>query len=151
MYDGSRVYVSYAIPACFNRAPRDPDTDQIKSYDKISSPSTRYVFVETAETRNWTQSHHFVIAAPEYTNLAQWGWWGPMAINHGNSSVLGYCDGHSEVRKWRDQYTIDRVHKLTTSGNPLYGKDYPPEDQQSDIEYMAAGWAFRDPILKEKK
>ena len=70
--------------------------------------------VESAETRNWNSSHHFVLGAPEYTGNTQWGWLGPMAVNHGNSSVLGFCDGHSEVRRWRDRFNIERVDKLIT-------------------------------------
>ncbi len=143
MYDQTRVFVSYGMPRCLYGIPGNPNARQISNYNKISAPSTRYVFVESAETRNWNSSHHFVMAAPEYTNLSQWGWWGPMAINHGTGSVLGFCDGHAEVRKWRDRFTIERVDKLTTQGATSYGQEYPPPDQTLDIDYMAAGWAYR--------
>ncbi|MDI6449843.1 type II secretion system protein [Anaerobaca lacustris] len=146
MYDGTRVFVTYSIPQClyYVTDPGDPRYNhQIRRFDEISSPSTRYVFVESAETRNWNSSHHFVLGAPEYTQLSRWGWWGPMAVNHGDSSVLGFCDGHSEVRKWRDRFTIERVDKLLTQGVTQYGIEYPPEGQTSDIDYMAAGWAYR--------
>jgi len=146
IYDGTRVFVSYAIPACLYQAARRSGTRyniQIKTFAEITSPSTRYVFVETAETRNWNQNQRFIIGAPEYTNLSEWGWWGPMAVNHGDSSVLGFCDGHSEVRKWRDRFTIERVDKLITQGVTLYGIEYPPQDQTLDIDYMASGWAYR--------
>jgi prepilin-type N-terminal cleavage/methylation domain-containing protein len=146
MYDGTRVFVTYSIPQCLYYVTDPGDSrynHQIRRFDEISSPSTRYVFVESAETRNWNSSHHFVVGAPEYTQLSRWGWWGPMAVNHGDSSVLGFCDGHSEVRKWRDRFTIERVDKLLTQGVALYGIEYPPEGQTSDIDYMAAGWAYR--------
>lgn len=143
VYDQTRVFVSYSIPMCLNGYPMENASQQIKTYGQIKSASKRYVFVETAETRNWNQGHHFVLAAPEYTNQPKWGWWGPMAISHGNSSVLGFCDGHSESRKWRDRYTLDRVDKLIKSGATVYGQEYPPADQTLDIEYMANGWAFR--------
>jgi prepilin-type processing-associated H-X9-DG protein len=125
----------------------DPTEDdynkQIKNYSQITRPATRYVFVEAAELRNYNASHHFVMASPEETNLTVWGWWGPMAVNHGNASVLGFCDGHAETRKWRDPYTIERVDKLLREGVAAYGKEYPPEGQTQDIDYMAAGWAYR--------
>jgi len=146
MYDGTRVFVTYSIPQCLYYVTSPSDSrynHQIRRFDEISSPSTRYVFVESAETRNWNSSHHFVLGAPEYTQLSRWGWWGPMAVNHGDSSVLGFCDGHSEVRKWRDRFTIERVDKLLTQGVTQYGIEYPPEGQTSDIDYMAAGWAYR--------
>jgi prepilin-type N-terminal cleavage/methylation domain-containing protein len=148
LYDQTRVFVTYSVPMCLYGYPNDTSANyskQIRRYGEISSPSTRYVFVEAAETRNWNSSHHFVMGAPEYTNLATWGWWGPIAVNHGNSSVLGFCDGHSEVRKWRDRFTIERVDKLIQTGASTYGIEYPPTDQTLDIDYMATGWAYRSP------
>ena len=147
MYDGTGVFVTYSIPRCLygvlNRSNALYNL-QIKRFDEITSPSTRYVFVEAAETRNWNSSHHFVIGAPEYTGIpGEWGWWGPMAINHGDSSVLGFCDGHSEVRKWRDPFTRERVDKLIEQGVTLYGIEYPPDNQKLDITYMASGWPYR--------
>jgi len=149
IYDKTGVFVTYSIPRClYGVLDRNHQlyNSQIKIFNEITSPSTRYVFVESAETRNWNSSHHFVLGAPEYTGnpaWSRWGWWGPMAINHGDSSVLGFCDGHSEVRKWRDRFTIERVDKLIREGVTLYGIEYPPADQTLDIDYMAAGWAYR--------
>ncbi len=146
LYDRTKVFVSYGVPMCLygNLNPNDPEyKSQIRLFSEIKRPATRYVFVESAETRNWNSSHHFVLGAPEYTGDTRWGWWGPMAVNHGDSSVLGFCDGHSEVRKWRDRFTIERVDKLITQGVSLYGIEYPPDDQTADIDYMAAGWAYR--------
>ena len=147
LYDRTGVFVSYGVPMClygYLSPGSSGYNTQIKTFGDITSPSTRYVFVESAETRNWNSSHHFVLGAPEYTgNTQQWGWWGPMAVNHGDSSVLGFCDGHSEVRKWRDQFTIERVDKLIAQGGGSYGIEYPPDGQTQDINYMAKGWAYR--------
>jgi prepilin-type N-terminal cleavage/methylation domain-containing protein len=146
LYDHTGVFVTYSIPMCLYSVTNPASTSyklQIRRYGEIANPSRRYVFVEAAETRNWNASHHFVIGAPEYTNLTTWGWWGPIAINHGDSSVLGFCDGHSELRKWRDRFTIERVDKLLLQGVATYGIEYPPEDQTQDIQYMADGWAYR--------
>jgi len=146
LYDKTTVFVSYGVPMCLYGVPKSGSAGyntQIRTFDEIKTPSKRYVFVESSEQRNWNSSHHFVLGAPEYTGKTTWGWWGPMAINHGDSSVLGYCDGHSEIRKWRDRYTIDRVDKLLAEGVTLYGIDYPPPNQTADISYMAEGWAYR--------
>jgi prepilin-type N-terminal cleavage/methylation domain-containing protein len=146
LYDGTTVFVSYGMPYCLYRTTNKGSADynlQIRRFDEISRPSTRYNFVESAETRNWNSSHHFVLGTPEQTNLDEWGWWGPMAVNHGDSSVLGFCDGHSEVRKWRDRFTIERVYKLIDEGATTYGIEYPPAGQTQDIDYMAKGWAYR--------
>jgi prepilin-type N-terminal cleavage/methylation domain-containing protein len=146
IYDKTRVYVTYSVPMCLNGYANSTNANysrQIRNYGEIKAPSTRYVFVEAAETRNWNSGHHFVMGAPEYTGGGAWGWWGPIAVNHGDSSCLGFCDGHSEIRKWRDRFTIERVDKLIKTGSTLYNIEYPPADQTEDIEYMAAGWAYR--------
>jgi prepilin-type N-terminal cleavage/methylation domain-containing protein len=146
LYDRTGVFVSYSVPRCLYgilNPTHDLWNKQIRIFAQISNPSRRYVFVEAAETRNWNSSHHFVMWAPEYSNLTTWGWWGPIAINHGDSSVLGFCDGHSEVRRWRDRSTIERVDKLLLQNVALYGVEYPPADETQDIQYMADGWAFR--------
>jgi len=146
LYDLTRIFVSYSIPNCLYGYPNDQHDRyalQIRRFSEITSPSTRYIFVEAGETRNWNSSHHFVIGSPEWTNLDTWAWWGPIAINHGKASILGFADGHSEVRRWRDPFTIDRVDKLIRTGETNYGIEYPPSDQTQDIDYMAAGWAYR--------
>jgi hypothetical protein len=142
IYDRTGIFVTYAIARCLNGWALDTEI-QIWKFDEIIRPSERYVFVETAEARNWNMGASFVMGAPEYTGETKWGWWGPMAVNHGDSSVLGFCDGHSEIRKWRDRFTIERVNKLHEAGVTLYGIEYPPPDQVSDIQYMADGWAYR--------
>lgn len=145
IYDRTGVFVSYGVPMCLYGVLNPSGAlyrQQIRTFSEIRSPSTRYVFVESAETRNWNSSHHFAFGSPEYTGTSRWGWWGPMAVNHGDSSILGFCDGHSEVRKWRDRFTIDRVDKLIRQGVATYGIEYPPDDQTQDINYMASGWAY---------
>ncbi len=154
LYDQTKVFVTYSVPMCLYGYPNDTSanyTMQIRRFGEITLPSTRYVFVESGETRNWNASHHFVIGAPEYTNLSTWGWWGVIAINHGNSSVLGFCDGHSEVHKWRDKFTIERMDKLIKQGGGNYGTEYPPADQTQDIEYIAKGWAYRFKGAKQRQ
>jgi len=146
IHDKTLVFVTYSIPTCLygetNPAAADYNI-QIRKHDAISFPETRYAFVESAETRNYNMNHHFIIGAPEYTGNPEWGWWGPMAVNHGDSSTLGFCDGHAERRVWQDPYTKERVDKLIDQGVTSYGIDYPPVNQKSDINYMAQGWSYR--------
>ena len=102
----------------------------------------RYAFVEVAEERNWNVAGHFLMGGAAWSGKGPWGWWSPLAINHGDSSVLGYCDSHSEVRKWRNAYTRERVTKLSRLGVPMYGVEYPPANQTEDINFMARGWPY---------
>ena len=141
-YDGTRVFVSYALADCLNG--REASfKHQITRLHQITSASRRYNFVETAETRNYNSAGHFVIGAPEYTGLTTWKWWSPMAVHHNKASIMGFCDGHAEKHKWRDQFTLDRVQKLIEQNVDLYGQEDAPADQQQDLQYMADGWAYR--------
>jgi prepilin-type N-terminal cleavage/methylation domain-containing protein len=144
-YDGTPHFASYGIAAClygYEKGEARYDR-QILNYNQIVSPALRYNFVEVADMRNWNMQGRFIFGAPEYTGQSQWMWWKPMAVNHGDSGVLGFCDGHAEVHKWRDQFTIDRVMRLIRDNVDDYGTAAPPPDQQSDINYMARGWAYR--------
>jgi prepilin-type N-terminal cleavage/methylation domain-containing protein/prepilin-type processing-associated H-X9-DG protein len=152
MYDQTGIFVSYSIP---ERLYGWADSDhaqynrQIKKHNTISFPEERYVFVETSEPRNWNWDHHFVIGEPWNTGnpwFGEWKWWGPMAVHHGDSSTLGFCDGHAERRVWLDEYTIDRVDKLGP-GVTSYGINDPecPPEQTADLAYMAKGWPYREP------
>lgn len=144
-YDFTEKFVTFSIPISLNGWDSQSDCYnlQIKKFSEITSPSTRYNFVETAEERNWTMSGHFVIGSPEYTGMNTWGWWNPMAVNHGDSSILGFCDGHTEAHKWQDSFTKERVDKLSRLGLDYYDVEYPPEGQTEDIAFMAKGWPFR--------
>lgn len=146
-YDGTPVFLSYSVPTCLYAATDSTSTrykQQIVKYAEITSPSQRYNFVEVAQTRNWNMSGWFSFGAPEWTGDNQrWGWWDPMAVNHGDSSVLGFCDGHSESRKWQDSFTKERVDKLITQNVDTYNIEYPPAGQTEDIGFMIKGWAYR--------
>ena len=143
-YDGTEKFVTYAIARALNGTPMTSDDYIIKKFGEITSPGMRYVFVETAETRNYNMGGQFPMATPEFDD--RWGWWGPMAVNHGDASTLGFTDGHAENRKWRDSYTKVRIEKLILLGVDLYGREYPgdlpefPIDMVTDLNYMAKGW-----------
>jgi prepilin-type N-terminal cleavage/methylation domain-containing protein len=148
IYDGTEKFVTLAIPDALAGIHGQSDAavdGRILKFDEITSPSSKYNFVETAEERNWIMSGHFVLGTPE-NGKSVFGWWSPMAVNHGDSSILGFCDGHSEIHKWQDAYTKERVKKLSALGTGDYGYDDPrlqPGSPVTDIEYMAKGWPYR--------
>jgi len=144
LFDGTKIFATYQVPGCLYGYPNQSNSryrHQIKKYAQITNPSRRYVFVECAEMRNWNSNGRFLMGAPEYGH-PNWAWWVPLAVNHGDSSILGFCDGHAEVRKWRNPSTKDHVNKLLEQGGNNYGT-IVPTDGTEDLEYMAAGWAYR--------
>lgn len=147
VYDRVTPYVSYSMARCLYMEPIETASMynlQIRRFQQMTLPAMRYVFIEVAQERNWNQSGWFSFGAPEYHGTPnRWGWWDPLAINHGDSSIVGYADGHSEMRRWRDSFTRERVEKLSRLGVTMYNIEFPPADQTDDIEYMARGWAYR--------
>jgi prepilin-type N-terminal cleavage/methylation domain-containing protein len=45
-------------------------------------------------------------------------WWDPVPIRHGNGTVLGFADSHSEYWKWRDDRTIKFGKEAADLPNP---------------------------------
>lgn len=64
------------------------------------------------------------------------------AVSHGNSSIFGFADGHSEVKKWHDDAVF--AHYKKTENQPpgsMYGTLMDPDSE--DIKWLARGWAYR--------
>lgn len=144
LFDGTKLFTTYQIPGCLYGYPNTGHnyySKQIRRFSEVRRPSEKYVFVECAEMRNWNSNGRFLLAAPEY-GYSEWAWWVPVAVNHGDSSILGFCDGHAETRKWRNQSTKDHINKLIEHGGTGYGA-YVPEDGMDDLDYMVKGWAYR--------
>jgi len=141
-YDGTKVYVSYTMARCLNGSSGGVFRKIAKRFGEISSPSQKYNFIETAEIRNWNWGAMFQLKPPYFSTTGAWEWWGTVAINHGDSSILGFCDGHAEKRRWVDPSTKERVEALMLqSAGGWYG-NLPdrPADQIEDIGFMSRGW-----------
>lgn len=153
VYDQTKVFVSYSVPMCLHGYALPSNAyynKQINKFNEITSPGTRYVFVESAEERNFQMYGWFGIATPPYSeDFTRTGWWSPMAVNHADSSTLGYADGHATLVKWQDSYTKWRVNKLHETHAKLYTAEYPgscsefPATMTHDVDFMGQGWPYR--------
>lgn len=146
IFDGTEKFNVYAIPRCLNgNYPNlGAESRQIFKSTRITSPSQRYNFVETAEERNWTSNGRWMVYAPEYSDSeGVWEWQCPMAVNHGDASTFGFCDGHAEAKKWQNSFTKERVGYLSRNGGTTYGHTLPDDGQYEDLEWVAKGWAYR--------
>lgn len=140
--DGSKIFRTYSCPRAIKR---------VTKFANITAPGTRFNFVEEAEGRNWN------MGTWDFYNMAEngyWEWRDPIGFNHGDSGILGFCDGHAEVHKWQVPYTLDRVRFFFSNastlnyGSPGLNDDYtrlmagaPPAESDPDIAYVASGWA----------
>lgn len=73
---------------------------QYKKMTEIKTPSEKLVFLEEEE-KNGANWGSWILSAP-----SQFRWWDPISIWHGRSTNIGFADGHSEVRQWVDESTI---------------------------------------------
>lgn len=148
-YDGSTFFRSYSIPTCLN------GSGGLKKYHEISSPSMRYNFVEEGEGRNFNMGSWDFYTPKTNPNKEEYYWRDPISINHGNSGILGFCDGHAEVRVWVDSDTKARIDFYFANrditgygygGANFLGNAFEPLrtiGQTNDTEYMGRGWADR--------
>lgn len=139
---GTEGYRSYSLVACLNGHPQGNSLypHQIRRHTQIRSPGEKYMLVEEADSRGFN-STWWALAAREFGHDPV-QWWSPLAVWHGDSSTLGFCDGHAEVHRWREQLTIELGRKTVLAGQ-MYGTTPVPEGQRTDIDYMDRGWAYR--------
>ena len=147
--DGTKLYVSYAIPTCLNGFPSSSSAyykSQIRKLGQITSPAIRYLFVESGERNrgNWIVGGHFIMATPEYGDSG-YGLWSPLAISHGNSGEFGFVDGHSDSHKWHDEVVFEHYTKTEgTAPGATYGKTMLGPGESKDFDWLVRGWAYRD-------
>jgi len=110
--------------------------NKAKLYTEIKQASSKYFLVEEADTRG--------------LNMGSWQmqpgnrmWTDPVAMWHNKRSTLGFCDGHAEMHQWQDQYFIDWNLKAMYGEAFSFGGVTIPADQQTDITYMAEGFACK--------
>ena len=146
--DGTRMYVSYAVPLCLHEIQDRSHEDysrQINKFSEIRTPGNTFTFVESGERSrgNWTVGGHFIMATPEY-GFSEYGLWSPVAISHGDSAVFGFADGHAENKKWHDEIVFEHYEK--TEGQPpgaLYGQTFAPPGGSEDLDWLVRGWAYK--------
>ena len=160
MSDGSKIFRTYSMPACLSRGFN-------KKFTNISTPGTKINLVEEAEGRNYNDgSWDFIAANSPQANTYCSGeafWQDPIGVNHGDSGILGFCDGHAENHKWKDEDTLERIDLFFNPEKYLgvsinwqgYGfgdnclsqkfKSMPIYDssQKTDLTFVNTAWAYK--------
>jgi prepilin-type N-terminal cleavage/methylation domain-containing protein len=133
---------SYSMIACLNGhlASSTYYKYQIRKYTQIKSPGDKYMLVEEADSRGFNSTWWSLGTREMGYNPVQW--WSPLAVWHGDSSTLGFGDGHAEMHRWREKLTIELARKTVLPGQ-MYGITKVPEDRRTDIDYMDRGWAYK--------
>ena len=139
---GIEGYRSYSMVGCLNGYSEGSAyyKYQIRKYAQIKSPGEKYMLVEEADSRGFNSTWWALGTRERGYNPVQW--WSPLAVWHGDSSTLGFCDGHAELHRWREKLTIELGRKTVPQGQN-YGITTVPEGHRMDIDYMDRGWAYK--------
>lgn len=105
------AYVSYSLPGGLNSSWEDWGICRVK-LSEINKPAEKYNFVEEDARVAGTGAYKAFNAGNWSLAGRDWlfnedAWGDPMAAWHNEGNVLGFCDGHAENHKWRDERTIE--------------------------------------------
>ena len=148
--NGKRIYNAWSMPACINRQADSTNISArevrnrgwVTNFYNISSPSSKYVFVETGETRNinfgW---HSFRTATPANPDISS-ELWSPVAVNHSKASIFGMADGHAEKVSWESGMIEDHARAfMDDPGRNIYGTVAPETPAEiRDVDWLERGW-----------
>lgn len=99
----------------------------VKKITKVKSPSNKVVLIENTDERGMLFGSWVM-----YPTVPAWN--DRTAIWHGNTTMLGYADGHADSHKWVDKTTIENA-----AGEKPFVKT-PPPDEQNDVMFMARSY-----------
>lgn len=92
---------------------------------EVSAPAEAMVFIEEADPRNFNRGTWVINVEPSP------GWVDPFAIFHGNTSTIGFADGHAESHTWVEDTTLqaaknssDGINSFNWAGGNIDNADF---------------------------
>ncbi len=108
---------------------------EITRSGQLKRPSGKYIVVEEAGP-SWNMGSWMLSVRTE----SLWRWVDVPARWHNKSAPLGFADGHSEMRRWRDKRTIGICEDPTNSPDLFWD----PSNPNPDLEYMIKSFPHRE-------
>jgi prepilin-type N-terminal cleavage/methylation domain-containing protein/prepilin-type processing-associated H-X9-DG protein len=104
-------------------------------YNQLSRPGADRVFLFIDEREDAINWGNFLHCMDGYDPSApgSWGWLDLPASYHGNACGISFCDGHSEIHRWRDSRTMPRVDESTPIFNGSSKSDSP---NNKDVSWL---------------
>jgi len=81
---------------------------------EVMAPSEAMAFIEEADPRGNNKGTWVIDVKPNP------GWVDPFAIFHGDVSTIGFADGHSESKRWRDGNTVKAARDSSNGKESFY-------------------------------
>ncbi|MCZ7635328.1 MAG: prepilin-type N-terminal cleavage/methylation domain-containing protein [Verrucomicrobia bacterium] len=98
--------------------------EPFKKHSSITEPTMAMVFIEEADPRDYNNGTWVLDVSPP-------GWVDPFAVFHGDTSTLGFADGHAEAHKWLEPSTIkaardsaNGIQSFYWSGGNIRNRDF---------------------------
>ena len=80
-----------------------PAVQNLLKLTQVPNLATALAFVEEADSRTYNEG---TWAFNPGATPAACDWVDTFAVNHGDSSTIGFADGHAELHKWLERTTI---------------------------------------------
>jgi prepilin-type N-terminal cleavage/methylation domain-containing protein/prepilin-type processing-associated H-X9-DG protein len=103
-------------------------------YGQLSRPGADRIFLfidEREDAINWGNFLHCMDGYP--TSPGSFGFLDLPASYHGNAGGLSFCDGHSEIHRWRDARTMPRLNE---GGLIFDGSTKIPSPGNQDVAWL---------------
>ena len=102
---GSFAYDSYAVTGGLNG---EQGALSLFRSTQVQKPAMAVAFMEEADNRSWNIGSWIINPGCQNSNGSRRkpAWIDTVALFHGNSSTMGYVDGHAENKKWLESSTL---------------------------------------------
>lgn len=100
---------------------------------EVAGPSDALTFLEESDPRGYNNGTWVINVQP---NLQ---WVDPFSVYHGDSSSLGFADGHAEIHRWTDAQILNAARQ---SGRGIQSF-FPPGASATNPDYVWVHYRYR--------
>jgi prepilin-type N-terminal cleavage/methylation domain-containing protein/prepilin-type processing-associated H-X9-DG protein len=112
---------------------QSPNQPPYERHVEVMGPSDALSFVEESDPRGYNNGTWVIDVQPAVR------WVDPFSVYHGDSSSLGFADGHAEIHRWTDA-DILRAARLSGQGVQSF---FPPGASATNPDYMWVHYRYR--------
>jgi len=100
---------------------------------EVTHPSDSLSFLEESDPRGYNWGTWVIDVQPAVR------WVDPFSVYHGDSSSLGFADGHAEIRRWTDAQILNAARQ---SGRGVQSF-FPPGASDTNPDYVWVHYRYR--------
>jgi prepilin-type N-terminal cleavage/methylation domain-containing protein/prepilin-type processing-associated H-X9-DG protein len=112
---------------------QSPNQPAYERQVEVLNPSDALVFLEESDPRGYNNGTWVIDVQPAVR------WVDPFSVYHGDSSSLGFADGHAEVHRWTDPQILNAARQ---SGRGVQSF-FPPGASTTNPDYIWVHYRYR--------